>query len=236
MEISTALVHKSLAAAIIANVDACAVVYDNPNQQGTKLPCWFIVHREPVSIIRENQRRAWLVYAIDLYYMRELNTPRLFDEYAEKGDALDCALTYLPIYGANEAVWHVFDRSWELAMNCLKYSLTLRIRCAPSIVEPPKMAVIEDLDVFLKSNPPIVSVRFADPEHLVSDMPQTIYAHSGEYVTLPDIECVFDVDGYTYVPTEWSIGGFGESVRVNSSEFAELRYNITPPQDDGTEI
>lgn len=149
MVISTELVHKSLAS-VAASIVPNSYVYDNPNQQGTHLPAWFIVHREPVRIERENTRRAWLVYSIDLYYMIELNTPRVFDEYSRVGDALDYALIYLTLY-ESEVVTHVYERSWELAMNCLKYSMTLRFRVSPEIEQPPKMQVIEDLLVFLKS-------------------------------------------------------------------------------------
>lgn len=146
--ISTELVHKSIASIALAAVPN-SHVYDNPNQQGTHLPAWFIVHREPVRIERENRRRAWLVYSIDLYYMLELNTPRVFDEYARVADDLDYRATYMMVYGTTEIV-HVYDRSWELAMNCMKYSMTLRFRCSPETVAPPKMAVIESLEVFLK--------------------------------------------------------------------------------------
>lgn len=225
MEISTALVHRSLAA-VCAATTPDAHIYDNPNQQGTKLPCWFIVHREPVSIIRENQRRAWLVYAVDLYHMRELNTPRLFDEYSAVGDALDSVLTYLPVYGTTDTLLHVYERSWELAMNCLKYSLTLRVRCAPDL-PPPSMMETLTMDVFLKSIPRIVSVRFVSAIPAF-EMPQTLYVYAGHPFVLPTVSGEYPDGHATYTPSGWTLGPFGESVSVSESSFCELVFAVTP--------
>lgn len=223
VEISTELVHKSLAT-VAASTVPNSYVYDNPNQQGTHLPAWFIVHREPVRIERENQRRAWLIFGIDLYYMVELNTPRVFDEYARVGDALDVALTYLQIYGTNRLV-HVFERSWELAMNCLKYSLTLRLRCSPDIIEPPKMQVIEDLQAYLKDAGYYSRVTFTCSQFPDIDMhiETVIHIPRGGSIVLPTVSGEYEIDGETWIPTQWDKGEFGatfgpidgESVTIN---------------------
>ena len=231
VEISTEIVHKSLAA-VAASIVPNSYVYDNPNQQGTHLPAWFIVHREPVRIERENQRRAWIIFGIDLYYMIELNTPRVFDEYARVGDALDCALTYLRIYGTDKLV-HVFERSWELAMNCLKYSLTLRIRCAPDLPLPSMMGTLT-MDVFIKHVPRVVSVRYVS-QIPAFEVPDTFYTYAGTPFVLPTITGEYDDGEAVYRPTGWSIGAFGESVSVQESTFAELLFSVIPYDDETDE-
>ena len=148
--INTPVIHKSYAS-VLSRIDPNALIFDNPNQQGTKLPAWFIVHREPVSSTCAIGGYQWVVYAIDIYYMVEYNKPRLFDEYAAIADQLDLEWEYLPIYGTDGELVHVFDRSWELAMNALKYSTTLRLRVHPSVQREPYMQVIENLEVFIKT-------------------------------------------------------------------------------------
>jgi hypothetical protein len=83
--------------------------------------------------------------------MVEYNKPRLFDEYAAIADRLDLNLEYLPVYGTDGKLVHVFDRSWELAMNALKYSTTLRLRVRPGTTPAPYMNVIENFEVFIKT-------------------------------------------------------------------------------------
>lgn len=212
MIISTDLVHKSLAT-VAASIVPNSFIYDNPNQQGTHLPAWFIVHREPVRIERENKRRAWLIYGIDLYYMLELNTPRVFDEYAQVGDALDVALTYLPLYDSDVIV-HVYERSWELAMNCLKYSLTLRFRVSPEVALVPKMQVIEDLRTFIKSLGIVKQVHYICSQFPSFDMgiEQVEYVYQDKDITLPVVSGIYrDSDGIRWEPLAWNVGQMGDT-------------------------
>jgi len=150
--LDTPLVHKSFSD-VINKVTPGAHIYDNPNQQGTKLPAWFIVHRDPVTITRDLDKRAWLTYGIDLYYMLELNMPRTFDSYSTVADALNTELKYLTIYGTQFKT-HCIDRSWQLKLDCLCYSVTLKFRVSETEEPETKMQVIDDLAVFLKNQPP----------------------------------------------------------------------------------
>lgn len=223
--IDTPTVHKSIAT-VLHTIDANATIYDNPNQQGTKLPAWFIVHREPVSITEEINQRHWLVYHIDIYYMLEYNRPRLFDEYAAIADQLDLSIEYLPIYESDGALVHVFERSWELAMNALKYSITLRFRVRRDTVPAPYMQVIEDLEVFLKEAFPIITVRFVNFEHsdLNVELPQKMYIRTGQSITLPTITGYYsDSEGNMFEPVAWSLGNFGETIGpISKSTFCDL--------------
>lgn len=148
--VDTPLVHKSLSTFLLS-ITPDVNIYDNPNQQGTKIPAWFIVHRSPVSIVREIGR-AWLTYEIDLFYMSNLNMTNTFDVYSSIADRLNTAFEYLPIFGTN-FVTHVLDRSWALQLDCLRYSITLKFRVSRDTKLEEKMRVIESLTVFLKNQP-----------------------------------------------------------------------------------
>ena len=110
VSISTQVIHASYAA-VISEIDKDANIYDNPNQQGTAYPAWFIVHRSPVEIQRElgkrlNGNRYILTYQIDIWYMVQQNITRLYDIYTQVAEQLDEKIEYLPIFGS-DAIVHV---------------------------------------------------------------------------------------------------------------------------------
>lgn len=156
IQISTQIIHASIAS-VINQVQQNANIYDNPNQQGTAYPAWFIVHRSPVEIQRDSGKRAFgnrytLTYQIDIWYMIQQNIPRMYDQYTQIAESLDSKLEYLPIFDT-DAVVHVYDRMWSLEMNSMKYSMTLRLRVyADSNIEPEPMMVISDFKEFIKGN------------------------------------------------------------------------------------
>lgn len=149
IEITTQLIHASYAT-VIRSIDENANIYDNPNQQGTIYPAWFIVHRSPVEL-QKGIGRWTVVYQIDVWYMLKSNQTRLYDQYSAIAEQLDDRLEYLPIFGTDACV-HVLNRSWGLELDALKYSTTLNLYASkgpkPSI---PNMQVIQDLHVFLKN-------------------------------------------------------------------------------------
>lgn len=181
--LDTPLVHKSFTS-VLQKITPNAHIYDNPNQQGTKIPAWFIVHREPVTIERDLDKRAWLTYGIDLYYMLDYNLPRTFDSYSSVADALNTELKYLTIYGTTFNV-HVQNRSWSLQLDCLRYSTTLKFRVSETEEPETKMQVIEDLAVFLKNQPPEppfydITVEPSENGHVETDRDK---AQKGRVVT-----------------------------------------------------
>jgi hypothetical protein len=189
--VDTPLIHKSLSAYLLT-LTPDANIYDNPNQQGTKIPAWFIVHRSPVSIVREIGR-AWLTYEIDLYYMLQLNMTNTFDQYAYIADQMNTSFEYLNIFGTESKI-HVLERSWGLQLDCLKYSITLKLRVSRSTVLNEKMRVIEDMQVFLKNQPPeperyAIVIEPSQNGHVESSSETSI---AGQNVTLQ----VFPDDGY----------------------------------------
>lgn len=220
--IDTPIIHKSIAQ-VLAKVDPNATIFDNPNQQGTKLPAWFIVHSSPVSNVCQLYNRFFLTYNIDIYYMLEYNRPRLYDEYAAIADALDLAIDYLPIYGTDNQLVHVYERNWELAMNALKYSIVLHFRVTPDTEREPYMQVIQSLDVFLKEAFPMEHVFFENTTYPDANirMPNRLITHFGGIVELPEVEGLYqDSDGKYWQPSAWDIGEFG-------SEYGPLYNDIT---------
>ena len=224
--IDTPLVHKSIAT-ILKAIDSNAYIYDNPNQQATKLPAWFIIHREPVKIEREIGR-AWLVYSLDLCYMLEYNTTRLFDDYATIADNLNTALIYLPIYGYEGVKTQVYEREWGLQLDALRYSITLRFRVSQDTVLDEKMQVIESLDVFLKNQHESI-ITFTNPEHpeFDPDFPNSLSVMTGRKINLPFVGGTFEDEDYQWKPIGWSLGGFGELIQVDKNLTTELLWEST---------
>ena len=102
IEISTQIIHASYAA-VINSIDPNANIYDNPNQQGTAYPAWFIVHRSPVEVQRDfgkryGGNRYTITYMIDLWYMVQQNIPRLYDQYTAIAEELDSKMEYNLLY------------------------------------------------------------------------------------------------------------------------------------------
>ena len=232
--IDTPIVHKSIAT-VLSSIDNTAYIYDNPNQQATKLPAWFIVHREPVKIEREIGR-AWIIYSLDLSYMREYNTPRMFDDYATIADNLNTALIYLPIYGCEGVKTQVYEREWRLQLDALVYSITLRFRVSQDMVPVEKMQVISDLSVFLKTRlQSTVTFTNTDHKEFDTEYPESISVITNRRITLPTVTGEFEDKNYIWTPSAWSIGAFGESYRVDENITTNLlwEYRDKPKPDDG---
>lgn len=224
--IDTPTIHKSLAS-LVLQVTPNAYIYDNPNQQGTHLPAWFIVHREPVNIKEDLHGRYWLNYGIDLYYMLDFNLPHLFDDYAAIADQLGEISEYLPIYGYENVVTHTYERSWGMYMDALKFSFTLKFRVTRDATPPAYMQVIEDLSVFLKGlKPEFYTLSFTNTEHpdFTVELPDDIVVSANAFVKLPSVSGKHTEDEETWVTSRWDIGEFGSSVKMDEDKVANLLW------------
>ena len=229
IEITTQLIHASYAS-VIREIDANANIYDNPNQQGTYYPAWFIVHRSPVEL-QKGIGRWTLVYQIDIWYMLKSNQTRLYDQYSAIAEQLDDKLEYLPIFGTDACV-HVLDRSWGLELDALKYSTTLRLYASkgPKPVIP-YMEVIEDLRVFLKNQKvEFCTLSFTNTDHpdFTVELPEDIIASVDSFVKLPSVSGEHEEGGELWVPNEWDIGAFGRPVKMSNDITANLLWAIKP--------
>lgn len=213
IRINTQIVHASIAS-VLKEIDPSANIFDNPNQQGTPYPAWFIVHRSPVEIQKEI-RRYVLVYQIDIWYMLKQNITRLYDQYSAIAEQLDDKLEYLPVFGGDGAVVHVYDRSWGLELNALKYSITLKLRCSRDTVPDEYMQVIQDLFVFIKMKFPLIRISFTNTEHadLGVEIPRQMFCYYGDTFVLPTVTGIYrDSENHRWEPVSWSIGSFGQSI------------------------
>ena len=211
IELSTQLIHASIAS-VLNRIDPNAEIFDNPTQQGTPYPAWYIVHRAPVERQRECGNRYVLVYQIDIWYMLQQNITRMYDQYTAIAERLQEEIEYLPIYGYENVLIHTYENSWGLEMNAMKYSITLRIRCSRSASPDVKMAVIEDLDVFIKSLGRLKKIRYVCTRFQDFDMGiETLqYCVEGKSVVLPFVGGIYrDGDNRRWEPIAWSVGQFG---------------------------
>ena len=232
VEIDTQIIHASYAA-VINKIDPEAHIYDNPNQQGTELPAWFIVHRSPVEVRKDLGRinhgsRFDITYSIDIWYMLKQNITRLYDQYTVIAEQLDAQLEYLPVFNS-DAVLHVHDRVWSLEMNALKYSTTLRFKVYtnnPDAINYPKVDVITGPDIFLK-NQNESYITFTNEDHPEFDVsfPTSLYVQTGKRINLPMVSGSFTDDNYIWTPSAWSIGAFNESVLVEENTTANLLWS-----------
>lgn len=250
VEISIQLIHASYATAI-NKIQPNANIYDNPNQQGTELPAWFIVHRSPIEIRKEAGKigrgsRFEVTVNIDLWYLLKQNITRLFDQYSAIAEQLDENLEYLPLLGT-DAVLHVHDRVWSLELNALKYSTTLRFKVysdGTNSLMPlsEKMNVITGPEVFIKNNSQSL-VTFTNEDHPEFDVefPASILIKTNKRIILPTVTGEFEDQEFIWTPTAWTIGAFGDSYRVDENVTTDLVWSYKekpepepePEPDDG---
>ena len=230
IEISTQIIHASFAT-VINKIQPGANIYDNPNQQGTTYPAWFIVHRSPVELQRHvgkrnNGNRYLITFQIDLWYMIQQNITRLFDQYTAVAEQLAYHLQYLPIFGS-DAVVQVYDQSWSLELNALKYSTTIKLRVYTDenfVFKP--MEVIYDLETFIKGqNESIITFTNSEHPEFDPDFPTSLSVTTGKTINLPFVDGKFEDELYLWTPSGWSIGSFGELIRVNENLSAELLWS-----------
>lgn len=235
IEVSTQLIHASIAQ-ILHEISPDAEIFDNPNQQGTPYPAWFIVHRSPTEIRREI-RRYYITYYIDIWYMIKQNITQMFDKYTVIAEQLMDKMEYIPLYGYSGVVLHTFETSWSIEMTAMKYSLTIRLNCSRSGVESEKMQVIEDFYTFIKGLNRPVRLYFTNTTHpeLSVEIPEMVYTYDDEPFVLPTITGVYqDGNGKSWTPTGWSIGDFGQEVILKESVITDLLFEEV--HDDTTPI
>jgi hypothetical protein len=210
IEVTSQLIHASIAQ-VLHEISPEAEIFDNPNQQGTPYPAWFIVHRSPVEVRREI-RRYYITYYIDIWYMIQQNITQMFDKYTRIAEQLDDKLEYVPVFGHPGVVLHTFENSWSLEMTAMKYSITLRLNCSRSGASLPKMEVIEDFQAFIKGLGKLKRIRYVCEKFPDFDMgiEALQYCEEGKSVVLPFVGGIYrDGDNRRWEPIAWSVGQFG---------------------------
>ena len=120
--------------------------YEDPNQQGSGMPCAFLQQRFSYLTLRTGgqwHRRIGL----DLTYLEDYNLPDLQRRYQRAAEALDLVLETFPYSdGKDTTLLRTYDREWRIDADALHYKFELRITV--SIPENTElMQTIQELDM-----------------------------------------------------------------------------------------
>lgn len=121
-------------------------VYTNPNQQGTKTPCFFIFFM-PMEMEPRVGRRMLRKIGIDVVYITERNIPDAYDIMNLVGDMLDFELEFIPYadpYADGEEIYKLrtFDREWKMDDGELHYQFYVK----PVVSTPDNTPLIEEIE------------------------------------------------------------------------------------------
>lgn len=101
--------------------------YEDPNQQGSGMPCLFLQQR--YSRTRLRQAGRWLrTVGLDLTYLEDYNLPNLQRLYETAAEALDDVLETFPYSdGGASTLLRTYDREWAVDQDELHYKFELRV-------------------------------------------------------------------------------------------------------------
>ena len=128
MNLTVSTVAQSLAA-YLGTYFPGVTFYENPNQQGTQAPCFFLQVR--YSNIKLQQGGRWLrVLGLDLTYLQDYNLPNLQQLYEAAAEQLDLVMETFPytdgVSTDGPALLRTYDREWRIDLDALHYQFELR--------------------------------------------------------------------------------------------------------------
>ena len=100
--------------------------YEDPNQQGSEMPCAFLQQR--FSYLTLSTGGRWLRrIGLDLTYLEDCNLPNLQQRYQSAAEALDLVLETFPYSGGTSStLLRTYDREWRIDADALHYKFELR--------------------------------------------------------------------------------------------------------------
>lgn len=145
-KITNSLISSALSDVLALNFPD-STIYDNPNQQNTELPAWFINYIPGSSIKKAIDNRYWRSLHIDLVYLLEYDLPDVYDQYREAAEKLDEVLE-LFTYTQDEQSYLIrtYDRNWRMDLSALHYELRLDLRVSLDKPKDPVMERIAELN------------------------------------------------------------------------------------------
>jgi hypothetical protein len=124
-----------------------STIYDNPNQQGTELPAWFINYIPGSTIKKAIDNRYWRNLHIDLVYLVEYDLPDLYDQYRAAAEILDEVLeTFKYTKDGQDYLIRTYDRTWKMDLSAMHYELRLDLRVSKETIKDPFMQRVDDLN------------------------------------------------------------------------------------------
>jgi hypothetical protein len=150
MKISIPIIDNALAGLLKQLVSGVSV-YNNPNQQKTSLPAFFIQHMPNMSIKPQTSDRFKRKLFFDIVYMEEYNLTALEDRYCEIAELLDVYLELIPIIeDGNTYYVRTLNRSWSVELGALHYKFDLEMRVTIGGRQIDPIGKIQSLNIYLK--------------------------------------------------------------------------------------
>ena len=119
-------VNQAIADAVVSAIPG-VTVYDNPNQQDTKLPAVFINYRGEQPTKRGIDNRWTQTLKFDLSYTVDYNLPNMNDLYRAAAELLADALTELQY--ADGVKLRTLNHSWHIESgDALHYQFDVPVR------------------------------------------------------------------------------------------------------------
>lgn len=159
IEVTVQIIQDAIAG-FLKNKVGATKVYNNPNQQGTEFPAWFI-HLIPLTGISYPAVGGRLLrnFQIDLVYTEQYNLVDLYDIYLQKAEEMDYLLEYIeyPYKVLNEdgtveieiALIRPMNKEWSIDLQSLHYKFQLNLHVRRYEGDNPKMMVIEELHEYV---------------------------------------------------------------------------------------
>lgn len=122
--------------------------YEDPNQQGAKMPCMFLQQRGGEIKLRQAGRFLRTI-RLDLVYLEQLNRPDLQQLYLAAAETLDEVLELFPyVSGGESSLLRTYERDYTIEPDALHYKFELRVW----VTKPPKTDIYmerlaQDLEV-----------------------------------------------------------------------------------------
>ena len=118
--------------------------YSNPNQQGTKPPCFFVFFM-PSSMESEMDRRIRRVIGIDIVYLTKRNLPDAYDQLNAVADKLDEVMERIAyVNGEESAELWPSEREWKIDDGELHYQFTLKV----IVSNPDNSPIIDSMEQY----------------------------------------------------------------------------------------
>lgn len=116
--------------------------YEDPNQQGSEMPCAFLQQRYAYIELRPGRR--WLRrIGLDLTCLEDYHLPGLQRRYQAAAEALDLVLETFPYSdGQERALLRTYEREWRIDADALHYKFELQV----FVSRPEVQALMEHMD------------------------------------------------------------------------------------------
>lgn len=103
--------------------------YDNPNQQGTKMPAMFL-QRTRAKIAMKMGGRFLRQLGLDLVCLVDYNQVDMDDQYARAADILDELMETFPYSSGEDSksiLLRTYERNWSIQDDVLHYKFDLKL-------------------------------------------------------------------------------------------------------------